>query len=154
MSLVTEGQSHFSGFAFCLYYSRFQTCQDKLTMQPHFPASAYNPARRFSKKISSCEWIFPQPWRCLVHFFNTHHCQIQHFEQTVIRGRDRLCFRDFPQLPVKSLNGIGRTTPLVLYKSFWDLLQMTSALCLIRTFECFVHSIQYNAGIPPLEIRL
>ena len=41
-------------------------------------------------------------------FCNVHHCQIQHFEQTVIAWEYGFGFRDFSQLPVKSFDRIGR----------------------------------------------
>ena len=39
-------------------------------------------------------------------FRDIHHGQIQHFQETLIRREYRLRFRDLPQLPVKSLDGI------------------------------------------------
>ena len=39
-------------------------------------------------------------------FRDIHHGQIQHFQETLIRREYRLGFRDLPQLPVKSLDGI------------------------------------------------
>ena len=40
-------------------------------------------------------------------FRNVYHGQIQHFQQAVIRGKDRLGLCHLAQLAVKSLNGIG-----------------------------------------------
>ena len=40
-------------------------------------------------------------------FGNIHHSQIQHFQQTVISGKDGLSFGYLAQLAVKALNGIG-----------------------------------------------
>ena len=40
-------------------------------------------------------------------FRNVHHGQIQHFQQAVIRGKDRLGLGHLAQLAVKPLNGIG-----------------------------------------------
>ena len=34
------------------------------------------------------------------------HCQIQHFQKAVIRGKYRLRFRYFPKLPIESFDGI------------------------------------------------
>ena len=39
-------------------------------------------------------------------FRDIHHGQIQHFQETLIGREYRLRFRNLPQLPVKSLNGI------------------------------------------------
>ena len=39
-------------------------------------------------------------------FRDIHHGQIQHFQETLIGREYRLRFRDLPQLPVKSLDGI------------------------------------------------
>ena len=41
-------------------------------------------------------------------FRDIHRCQIQHFQQAVVRWKYRLGFRHFPQLPVKSFYGICR----------------------------------------------
>ena len=38
---------------------------------------------------------------------NVHHGQIQHFQQTVVRGKDRLGFGDLPKLAVETLDGVG-----------------------------------------------
>ena len=38
---------------------------------------------------------------------NINHCQIQHFQKTVIGGEYRLGFRHFPKLPVESFDRIG-----------------------------------------------
>ena len=38
---------------------------------------------------------------------NVHYGQIEHFQQAVIRGKDRLGFGDLPKLAVEALNGIG-----------------------------------------------
>ena len=40
-------------------------------------------------------------------FRDVHHGKIEHLYETVIRGENSLVFRDFPQLTVKSFNGIG-----------------------------------------------
>ena len=40
-------------------------------------------------------------------FRDIHHGQIQHLEQTVIRGKHGLGFGHLPQLTVESLDGVG-----------------------------------------------
>ena len=44
----------------------------------------------------------PSPFFC-----NIHHGQIQHFQQTVIGGKDGFGLGHLAQLAVKSLNGVG-----------------------------------------------
>ena len=39
---------------------------------------------------------------------NVHHGEIQHFQQTVIRRKNRLGFGDLAKLAIEALNGIGR----------------------------------------------
>ena len=41
-------------------------------------------------------------------FRNIHHRQIQHFEETVVRRKDRFCFRHLAELAVEALDGVGR----------------------------------------------
>ena len=38
---------------------------------------------------------------------NVHHGQVQHFQQTVVRGKNGLGFGHLSQLAVKDLNGVG-----------------------------------------------
>ena len=40
-------------------------------------------------------------------FRNVHHGQVQHFQQAVIGGKDRLGLGHLAQLAIKPLNGIG-----------------------------------------------
>lgn len=55
MSIVSKGQSRFSGFALCLYYNAvFRHVKQNCLQQP---ISAYNYGNRSSKYISNWEWI-------------------------------------------------------------------------------------------------
>ena len=46
---------------------------------------------------------FPGPFFC-----DVDHGQIEHFQQTVIRGEDGFGFGDLSKLPIEALNGISR----------------------------------------------
>ena len=38
---------------------------------------------------------------------NVHHGQVQHLQQAVVRGKNRLGFGHLPELAIKALNGVG-----------------------------------------------
>jgi len=40
-------------------------------------------------------------------FSDIHHCQVQHFQEAVIRGEYRLAFGHFAELAIESFDSIG-----------------------------------------------
>ena len=63
---------------------------------------------RSAKQMPIWAWIKLRSYLRPVHFFrNVHHGQAQHFQQTVIGGKDRRGLSHLAQLPVETLDGIG-----------------------------------------------
>ena len=74
---------------------------------PRVKAQPLNPAFCRRSRPPAARGSCSSPDVCRPLFRDIHHCQIQHLQQAVIGGKNRLGLGHLAQLTIKSLDGVG-----------------------------------------------